>query len=236
MNYVMRDGTVARDPRLGRIEDPQTAIAATKYPMSTLLRQVQVQRRLRSYTWSVNLWLDQGQEGACVGFGINHERAARPKVTTGITNQSAQEDYWEIQKNDEWPGGSYPGADPHYDGTSVRAGMDYFRQRGDYKSYWWANDEEDVAYALGYKGPVVIGVDWKEGMFEPDSKGYLNLTGDVMGGHCTLLYGINVNGGYYKLWNSWGRGWGDNGTAKLRREDLASLLRDGGEAAIPVRA
>jgi hypothetical protein len=34
----------------------------------------------RSYTWACDPVLDQGREGACVGFAWAHELSARPKV------------------------------------------------------------------------------------------------------------------------------------------------------------
>jgi len=40
----------------------------------------------RSYTWSAGEVLDQGREGACVGFGWSGELLARPSVVAGVTN------------------------------------------------------------------------------------------------------------------------------------------------------
>lgn len=234
---------MVEDPRLGRIleHDPRSI---GNYPIRSLLTAVQI-RQPRSYTWAVNLWLDQGQEGACVGFALNHELAARPRVVGGRTNETAQRDYWEIQKGDPWPGGAYSGADPHYEGTSVLSGAKYMQDLGHYLEYRWTQDEAEMAAAVAWKGPVVLGINWYEGMFEPDEDGFIHPTGRLLGGHAILAHGISVknrkrNGKYlpdhYKLWNSWGPTWGDQGQARIARSDMARLLDENGEAMLPVRA
>jgi hypothetical protein len=54
---------------------------------------------------------DQGEEGACVGFGVSRAQTMLNRVT-----YDAFWLYHEAQKMDEWPG-------EDYDGTSVRAGL-----------------------------------------------------------------------------------------------------------------
>lgn len=71
--------------------------------------------------------------------------------------------YHMAQMIDEWPGGSYVGASPAYEGTSVRAALEVVRQQGlvNYRAdrpsldegiseYRWARDYNDVKAVLGY--------------------------------------------------------------------------------------
>lgn len=232
---TLKDGTTPRDPRLGRI--PQHDPANARYPIR---HRVDITNPLRSYTWQVGVHLDQGREGGCVGWTYTQELACRPQVVDFLRdpaqgNPFAQQTYWEIQRNDQWDGGAYPGADPFYEGTSVLAGAKTLTAAGWYTAYHWGQSEREIALAVGYKGPVVIGVDWHEGMFDPDPDGFLHVTGEVAGGHCTLLNGISLSRNAYRLHNSWGASWGENGEAWLSRTDMARLLADGGEACLPVR-
>lgn len=227
----LRGGHVTGDPRLDRIpqHDPRTE----QYPARALLANLPPPR---SYTWPVGPHLDQGVEGACVGFSFAHELAAVPRRVPDVSTTTARTLYWEAQRVDPWAGGAYPGASPTYDGTSVLAGAETARQLGHYEAYHWAASEPEVAVAVSRRGPVVIGTDWHEGMMWPSSDGYLHRLGRVVGGHATLLHGYNVTGRFYWVWNSWGTGWGIGGRAKLRADDLAGLLAAGGEAVVPVRA
>lgn len=231
MAIQLRAGHTTRDLRLDRI--PQHDPANANYPIRALFTDPDT-KPLRSYTWACNQWLDQGRQGACVAFGINHERAARPVAVTGITEDTTRDLYHDIQRDDPWPGGEYPGADPQYAGTSVLSGMQAAVRRGYYGQYRWAQNERDVALAVGYHGPVIIGVNWYEGMVDVDTAGYIRPTGQPLGGHCTLLHAFNRRGGYYVAHNSWGRTWGYNGRAKISRDDLARLLAENGEAVIPL--
>ena len=84
-------------------------------------------------------------------------------------------------------------------------------------------------------GPAVIGVDWYVGMMAPDRFGYLHPTGRNVGGHCVLLNGYNLKRRAFRVHQSWGEDWGDNGEAWLLKDDLARLLGQGGEVCVPVR-
>ncbi|QIN94072.1 peptidase [Streptomyces phage Wakanda] len=206
------------------------------------------EKPFRSYSWRCNVWNDQGREGACVGFAWSHELAARPaEYLTDAT--LAHKIYNRAKQLDSWPG-------ENYDGTSVLAGAKAVHEmvNADGKplidEYRWAFGIEDVIRVLGYRGPLVLGVNWHEGMWNTDSNGFISPTGSVVGGHAILARAVRIvwrNGhgpanlnnldtekSYVTLRNSWGRDWGLGGDCRISVLDLHALLRNDGEACIPV--
>ena len=124
---VLKDGTTTQDPRLDRLVEFDEK--SRSFPIRELLRADEP----RSYTWSLPVYLDQGYEGACVGFSWSHELAARPVEVQGVTNETARQVYFEAQRIDEWEGGAYDGAIPFYEGTSVLAGAKALQAQGKIK-------------------------------------------------------------------------------------------------------
>ena len=234
MAVMLRDGSTTEDPRLDRLISYDYRSKA--YPIRSVAR-VSVARQARSYTWRMPSVLDQGPDGACVGFSFAHDALARPAEIAGVDFTYAKEQlYWPAQREDEWPGGSYPGADPFYEGTSVLAGVKRYQALGFCKSYHWAFGVTELALGVGYLGPAVLGVWWTEGMFDTDDKGFIHPTGAKMGGHAIICTGVSVPGRFFRLRNSWGPHWpheGANGTVKVSWDDMAVLLGDQGEAVIP---
>lgn len=237
----LKNGEWTNDPRLDRCK--QVDIRSLNYLAQKILTADQYSEP-RSYTWRVVERLDQGNEGACVGFAFAHELAGRPGVVTGVTNDYARTSlYWEFQKRDPWPGGSYPGASPFYEGTSVLAGAMYVLGLGLYKEVRWALNINDLMTAVGYHGPAVIGVDWYEGMFRPDADGFIHPTGRIMGGHAVCVPSVkiirNKDGSvdmlrsYFTIQNSWGADWGQDGRCKITFAEML-VLWPGGDFAIPV--
>lgn len=214
---------VTLDPRLDRV--PQWDRRNESFPIRPLLG-VPV---LRERSWRCLSRLDQGREGACVGFGWSHELAAEP-VHVPVSNVSARGLYHRAQQLDEWPGEGY-------EGTSVLAGAKAVQEAGHMAEYRWALNLPDVLATISAYGPVVIGVDWHEGQMRTDARGYITPTGPIMGGHCTLLRGlIRENRRWVTVGrNSWGADWGIRGDFKLAADDLGALLANGGEACVPVR-
>jgi hypothetical protein len=195
------------------------------------MRQLVEGKAPRSYTWRCNQTLDQGPDGACVGFGVAHEMIARPAEVQGVTDRYAKEQiYWNAQRIDVWEGGSYPGAYPFYEGTSVLAGAKVARSLGWIDSYRWAFGINDLLLGVGYNGPAVIGINWYEGMFYPDAKNFIHPTGQVAGGHCVLVNAVNVRLQRLTIHNSWGGSWGKNGEVYISFTDMDRLLRESGEA------
>lgn len=195
-----------------------------QFPIRTLIRGAP---QPRSYTWKCPVTLDQGFEGACVGHAFAHEAAARPVKVRDISEAIATEVYSRARQLDQWEG-------ENYDGTSILAGAKACVERGWYREYRWAFNFEDVLLTLGYRGPVVLGLNWYEGMAEVDERGFLQVAGRVLGGHAILANGVNLSLKAVRLHNSWGPGWGHNGEAFISFDDLRRLLSEDGEACIPI--
>lgn len=251
---TLKDGTTTLDPRLDRLVE-----------FDEESRRFGVMRTIeydypRPYRHRCSHYLDQGQEGACVEFAWVHEFLAAPAlvplpVGQEITRQHAI--YWPAQRDDYWPGGSYPGASPFYEGTSVLAGAKRAKALGFIESYFWAFGIQQVILAIGRKGPSVLGLDWLEGMFRPDADGWIRATGAVAGGHAILAKGIrlfwlpgttaaqkrssgwfahlDLDRSYVILHNSWGPTWGPlGGDCKISVRDLDLLLQRNGECCVPL--
>lgn len=183
------------------------------------------------------LHLDQGNLGSCVGNGWTHARATTPHARAGLTEVDALSLYEAATKLDTIDG-AYP---PNDTGSSVLAGAKAAVKAGFFAGYRWAFNIDDVVNALMHLGPVVVGTNWLNDMFEPDADGFLSVSGPVEGGHCYALRGIHLNGkvgkrkptDYITMRNSWGRTWGINSDAYIEVADMEALLKADGEAAIP---
>jgi hypothetical protein len=147
-----------------------------------------------------------------------------PYVTKEIARNRI---YHEARKLDPWPG-------EDYEGTSVLAGAKAAKNLGAFLEYRWAFGLDDLRLALGHSGPAVLGINWYEGMEETDDNGFIHVAGQVLGGHAICCYGVNQKGRYFLLQNSWGPNWGVLGVCKISFDDMNRLLREDGEACIPV--
>lgn len=215
----LKNNVFTRDLRLGRVEqfDQRNLL----YPLWTSLEG----KRYRSYTWRGLHHFDQGQSGACVAFSLGHELNARPAEVQNVTDQWLRESlYWEAQRIDPWEGGSYPGAEPFYEGTSVLAGVKVLHRMGAFESYRWAFGIDDLILGVGWNGPAVIGITWYEGMMWPESSNFIYPTGQWLGGHAILVSGVNIKEERFLLRNSWGKDWGRNGECYLSFSDMEALL------------
>jgi C1A family cysteine protease len=175
--------------------------------------------------------LDQGRTPQCVAYSSIGFLTAHPVVNKAI---DFKEFYDACQRVDEWEG-------EDYEGTSVRAGFKVLKERGYVSGYQWALNADTVAQHILTTSPVVVGTDWYLDMFTPTSDGYITATGSVEGGHAWLLVGVNLmrhnpDGtlGAFRMRQSWGPGWGQNGRAWVTYSDMDKLIRSDGEACAAV--
>ncbi len=206
---TLRDGSKVTDARLARLV--QFDERSRNFPVRALRTTEQAPR---SRMWRCRRALDQGPNGACVGFSMAHELIANP-VPVRVRAKFAKQLYREAQKADPWDGGSYPGASPRYEGTSVLAGIKRLKELGYVSEYRWAFSLEDLVMAVGHLGPAVLGIPWDEGMNEPASCGRLHVSGRMLGGHAILCRGVNVKRRLFLLHNSWGPSWAKHGVATI---------------------
>lgn len=227
-NTEMRDGSTARDPRLGWIGEFDSR--SLNYPMLALLGG----KKPRSYTWRLTGPVyQQGDMGRCVGCGFGHAINARPATAKPILSLDyvTKEIYFRAQEHyDHFAGGDYPGAQPQSGGTSVLAGARAAYVMGWFATYRWNFRMTEIALSIAYNGPVITGFNWYTDMMETDSRGFVQASGSIEGGHCTAFTGVNVREEYYTFPNSWGSTWGKNGYGKIRFADVEKLMHERGEA------
>lgn len=175
-----------------------------------------------------SVWLDQGQEGACTGFAEEDVRALGPYPVASVSDTTARDVYAEAKRQDEWPG-------EDYDGSSVNGAMKAARLMGFISSWHWCLSLDELKHALSYHGAVEIGINWYTGMWNPDANGLLHVDGTIAGGHAIAVAGYKPtpSGIVYRLENSWGKDWGDQGGAWISEFDLERLRTEDGEFAFP---
>jgi len=198
-----------------------------------------------------NLILDQGQEGACTGFGaaavIN---LLYSKQGFGKT-VSARMLYEMARKHDEWPG-------ENYDGSSCRGAIRGWKNMGVCSNESWgystrhpgsltierAKDARstilgayyrlrpnlnDYHAALNETGAIYVSADVHEGWNNPrvlDGNAIADIipSEKFTGGHAFAIVGYNDLG--FIIQNSWGSNWGSDGFALWSYEDWASNVSD----------
>jgi hypothetical protein len=233
---VLRDGTASADPRLDRLISFDER--SRSFPLR-LADAPKLPRHDRLWRLARSKYGDQGREGACTEFGISHELGATPVAVPTAELRAIRARhliYWPAQENDEWPGGSYPGADPQYEGTSVTAAMAQAKALGYYDEYRWAFTDDDRVDGVIHDGPAVCGCWYTEGMFQPHPSGLVEVSGQDVGGHCMAWIGVRfahklpgeARMDIAILAQSWGTDFGDHGRIYVKLEDwLALLMRDG---------
>lgn len=224
MTYTtLRDGSIAKVGLNTLLEfDP----ASKEFPIST-----STQKRPFTKIWGTTEPLLQGSLGACALFSICNELRADPVMypDTVINHDEAVRLYFQAQRNDQYPGGEYPGAKPKMQGTSLLAGCKAAKKSGYIKGYRWAFSMRELKLGISYSGPAVIATAWTKKMV-PDATGLISSSGGKIGGyHAYVIYGVDVEAKEFYILNSWDN-WGINGTARITFKAMRRLMKDYGHA------
>jgi hypothetical protein len=173
-------------------------------------------------------WLDQNGYGTCVAHASAHRIADRPReqLPGQIDNEWAFKLYRDAT-----------GDASMQDGTWAHVVAEELLRRQLILRFEWITSPEAFDYAVKERGSVLIGVPWYDPMFDPylgeDGHAWLDCSpGNLAGGHEILVNGVRtapVDGRpwwrpFYRIKNSWGRWWGEGGTARIACEDLHRLV------------
>jgi hypothetical protein len=195
---------------------------------------------LRETHWQLtpDFPLDQGSEGACVGFGLAAELSADPiMLPTGAP--FAQHLYELAREQDRQMGLVIPS------GATVLGGLRAATAIGQIQGFAWAQSSQQLLDAVLRHGSVVVGTDWRSGMDRLTPEFVARVTGGIRGGHCWAIVGYiprfpmrdwSGRVRYYQAYeaiNSWGPDYGRNGRFYVLRQEADRLIfAQGGEAAI----
>lgn len=175
--------------------------------------------------------LDQGALGSCTGNAMAGWLACEPHCTSDTAGvvfdeRIATDLYSRATRVDPWPG-EWP---PDDTGSSGNAVAKAARERGWIRSWSWAFTGAALLRALQL-GPVIVGVPWFESMYEPDAAGTVEPRGAVAGGHEFLIRGWN--GRFLLADNSWGTGFGVNGSFRFTRTAWEVLRSNRADVTVP---
>jgi len=175
--------------------------------------------------------LDQGNLGSCTGNALSQALNTKPlhaRRGKYLTEADAVRLYSAATRLDEFDG-EYPPTDTGSSGLAVcKAAL----AEGLIRSYSHAFGLDQCLAALVLQ-PVIVGTEWTDAMFEPDSKGFVHPTGNVAGGHEYCLLGLNVRDEYVTAINNWSVTWGLRGRFRIRFADLGTLLQAQGDVTVP---
>lgn len=179
--------------------------------------------------------LDQGASSTCTGHGWKHWLMAAPTIIGNpASDPTALAIYRLACTLDEF--GDNDDGNPDA-GSSVRGAAQAIRSLDYLNNFAWADDVEAAIDWLVSTGPLVAGFNWYSGMMEADRDGFVNISGDLAGGHCICVNGWSEAGQYFHFIQSWGPSWGLNGYGRIRKVDMVRLLAEEGEicTAIEIR-
>jgi hypothetical protein len=165
--------------------------------------------------------LDQGQTPHCVGFGSAQWGNTLP-IDDHFTNADGDAIYYECKVIDGEPNAE--------DGSDVRSAGKALRNRQRVAAYAFAASIDEACQWVLQHGPVIMGTDWTNDMFNPDAQGFVKPSGGVAGGHCYVLLGYDPDTAVLTFLNSWGSGWAENGRFHMHKADAVTLFKNKGEA------
>jgi len=195
--------------------------------------------------------LNQGQEGACTGFGlatVAQFLLAIRKIDPDLTPVSPRMFYEIARRYDEWPGEEYEGSSArgamkgwHKHGVCAFEEWPYDPQKNDSEltpmrslnalqrplgAYFRVNHKDLVAMhaAIAEVGVLYATAGVHEGWNTVGEDGVIEYPRPPLGGHAFAVVGYDEEG----LWiqNSWGRQWGMQGYGRISYDDWLANGQD----------
>jgi hypothetical protein len=170
---------------------------------------------------------NQGRKlGSCTGNAVAGLLMTDPFYRRGrnLNEKHALEIYKRATHLDPYLG-TY---EPDDTGSSGLAAMKAAHEKGWLRTYGHAFGLRQALRTLVLH-PVVTGVDWYDGFFDPDSSGRIKKKGPKTGGHEFLVVGIDVEEKTVRACNSWGPHWGDGGYFTISWDLWDYLLHHDGD-------
>lgn len=213
---------------------------------------------VKSVSWTRRIpILDQGQVGSCTGnaatgaLGTDSAgRTATTSVTITAAGAAASHGLFTpgVHKLDEAFAvalyslatildgitGQYPPSDTGSTGIGVAKAL---QALGLAAAYTHAFSIAALNSAL-QTGPVLIGIDWYQSMFDPKADGQIVVdpASGVAGGHELELAAFDASAGEYEIDNSWAESWGVQGRGYFTTASLTTLLAQQGDVTVPTWA
>lgn len=213
------------------------------FPMRAVLEEAPRVETLDRRFWTMPRVIDQGATGTCEGQGWTHWLADGPvrhPTITALNDDVAARDYgFDLYVE-------ATGDTSLQEGAYTRQLVRTLVSRGLVGAYHRAYNVDDLLDWLLYEGPVGHGSYWYYGMFATyNSRGEtfredrdgrdcwlrVDETTGIAGGHFYVLDGVDLDPDpstgwppFVRLHNSWGRGWGHGGVARLTLPDLEALF------------
>lgn len=184
--------------------------------------------------WNANGWWgDQGETSECVIYSwlhVIHDGPVTPKhISRTVATKPLFDPTMLYQEAQGYDGTPITEVDS---GLTCDAGAKALRAHGAIGEYRWAETLLEIENYLLTTGPMTIGANWYEPMFDPNPDGTVEVNGSIAGGHQWVLDGVNKIHRIVRCKQSWGRSWGLNGFFYLTYDQLDFLLSDGAEVCV----
>jgi hypothetical protein len=178
--------------------------------------------------------LNQKRLGSCTGNAITHCCNCNPlhrHETKLFREVDAKKVYSRATQLDPFDG-EYPPDDTGSDGTSAcNAALEF----GMITRFEHPEASVDGMIEALQDGPIAIGINWYNGMFHPDSNGFVNISPSdyVAGGHAICVRGVDLASQFFTFQQSWGKTWGLKGSGRIPFPTANRLMKEDGEVVAP---
>ena len=178
------------------------------------------------YVWdNPRAILDQEDTNHCVGFSGVQWGNTSP-INDNYINRDGHVLYYECKVLDGEPN--------EENGSTMRSQAKALKARGRLSVYAFATSIDEAIEWIKLKGPVLVGTDWFDDMFNPDSNGLISVGGSLAGGHAYLCNGYDADKDELLYINSWGTNWANGGHFRMSVSDAKYLHNLEGEILVAV--